>query len=213
MYLVYKTFQVRNLSNFLVVFWKIDDFINTFWHYLVFILTIELINFVLVSWLNQFQSISSYSFIYELMFFGVEYYDVAAWFNWCQHQYLVSFRAWIGNFSISQDYYLSIILFPFRHFQKMLKSMRMKVARSFTICLVHILHQNRLHGNLSMNFNLRGPLPKFLQHPKNFWNSSQKKWKLFAFLSALQTMITYPLPKLTWTRLWNWVWKIWKWAN
>ena len=36
MYLVYKTFQGRNLSNFLVVFWKIDDFIDTFWHYLTF---------------------------------------------------------------------------------------------------------------------------------------------------------------------------------
>ena len=30
LYLVYKTFQARNLSNFLVAFWKIDDFINTF---------------------------------------------------------------------------------------------------------------------------------------------------------------------------------------
>ena len=30
MYLVYKTFQGRNLSNFWVVFWKIDDFTNIF---------------------------------------------------------------------------------------------------------------------------------------------------------------------------------------
>ena len=78
---------------------------------------------------------------------------------------------------------------PFRHFQKMLKWMRVKVVRSCMICSVHILLQSRLHGNLSMNFNLRGPLPKSLQLLKNFWNSSQKKWKLFAFLFALQTMI------------------------
>ena len=35
-YLVWINFQGRNLSNFLVVFWKIDDFINTFWLYLTF---------------------------------------------------------------------------------------------------------------------------------------------------------------------------------
>ena len=32
MYLAYKTFQGRNLSHFLVVSWKIYDFINTFSH-------------------------------------------------------------------------------------------------------------------------------------------------------------------------------------
>ena len=37
MYLVYKTFQRRNLSNFFGgKFLKIDDFINTFWHSLTF---------------------------------------------------------------------------------------------------------------------------------------------------------------------------------
>ena len=37
-HLVYKIFQGRNLSNvFGVVFWKINDFINTFWHYLTFV--------------------------------------------------------------------------------------------------------------------------------------------------------------------------------
>ena len=36
MYLVYKTFQGRKLSNFSVVFWKINNLINTFWHYLTF---------------------------------------------------------------------------------------------------------------------------------------------------------------------------------
>ena len=36
MYVVYKTFQGRNLSNFSVVFWNIVDFTNTFWHYLTF---------------------------------------------------------------------------------------------------------------------------------------------------------------------------------
>ena len=36
MHLVYKTFQGRNPSKNLVVFWKINDFINTFWHYLTF---------------------------------------------------------------------------------------------------------------------------------------------------------------------------------
>ena len=35
-YLVWITFQGRNLSNFLVVFWKIDNSINTFWHYMNF---------------------------------------------------------------------------------------------------------------------------------------------------------------------------------
>ena len=38
MYLFHKIFHGRNLAcNFFsVVFWKIDDFINTFWHYLTF---------------------------------------------------------------------------------------------------------------------------------------------------------------------------------
>ena len=34
MHLVYKTFQGRNPSKNLVVFWKINDFINTFWLHL-----------------------------------------------------------------------------------------------------------------------------------------------------------------------------------
>ena len=35
-YLVWINFQGRNLSNFSVVFWKIYDFINTFWLHLTF---------------------------------------------------------------------------------------------------------------------------------------------------------------------------------
>ena len=35
-YLVWINFQGRNLSIFSVVFWKIDDFINTFWLHLTF---------------------------------------------------------------------------------------------------------------------------------------------------------------------------------
>ena len=35
-YLAWINFQGRNSSNFLVVFWTIDDFINTFWLHLTF---------------------------------------------------------------------------------------------------------------------------------------------------------------------------------
>ena len=35
-YLVYKTFQGRIYQIFSMVFWKINDFINTFWYYLTF---------------------------------------------------------------------------------------------------------------------------------------------------------------------------------
>ena len=60
-HLVYKTFQGRNLSNVSVVFWKIDNSINTFWHYLTFIYEIihlKVFFKILLRIFHQFQVLS-----------------------------------------------------------------------------------------------------------------------------------------------------------